>query len=249
MLGVVRCSIGAACETVAAYGSFNFRCLFEKTYTDRTELARFFNCSFKRFVLYETYFVMGEDNSLNSINAPRFYDIVRQKAFAGHPYWRGVRKSIAIWNNHIVLSQLRSVQKVSTAMFDNWQTEDAQITTAASGSNIEGDTDAVWKKRKTNVDKMLQGGAKIVNSIIVARGQQMVFADFGLTTLLLNESRDALSSGTVVQCNIAFDEGRGNTILKPTTDDDDNKNGNKVFVIKNVNRAKLIECLEKAIEV
>lgn len=61
-------------------------------------------------------------------------------------------------------------------MFDSWDEETRQITTAGG----QNDMDQVWKKRKANVDKILQGGAKIVNSIIVARGQQMVFADFGI---------------------------------------------------------------------
>jgi hypothetical protein len=72
--------------TVAAYGSFNFRCLMEK-YTDRAELARFFNSSFKRVVLYETFFVMGEDNSINLINAPHFYEMINKKAQTGNKFW------------------------------------------------------------------------------------------------------------------------------------------------------------------
>lgn len=218
--------------TLAAYGSFNFRCLFEKN--SRPQLADFFNNSFKRVLLYETFFVMGEDNSCNSINAPRLYEIIRQKAAAGERFWVGVRDSVAIWNNHIVLSQLKSVQKVSKAMYDAWDDESREIATA-------GDADVVWKKRKANVDKVLQGGAKIVNSIVAAKGQQMVFADFGLTALMLAESRDALPAESVVQCRIAFDEGRGNTIVKPDA-------AGKVFVLKNVDRKKLTELVERAIE-
>lgn len=66
--------------------------------------------------------------------------------------------------------------KVSKNMSDNWDEETRQIATAGGQTDVEN----VWKKRKANVDKMFQGGAKIVNSIIVARGQQMVFADFGI---------------------------------------------------------------------
>lgn len=46
---------------------------------------------------------------------------------------------------------------------------------------------------------------------------------------------------SIVQCNIAFDEGRGNTLVKPDT-------RGKVFVLKNINRAGLIAACEKAIE-
>lgn len=219
--------------TVAAYGSFNFRCLFEKH--DRTKLAQFFNASFKRVVLYETFFVMGEDNSINSVNAPRFYELIRQKAAAGDRYWIGVRDSIAIWNNHIVQSQLKSVNEVSKAMRDSWEEESHQIVTAADES------DKVWKKRKANVDKILQGGAKIVNSIIVAKGQQMVFADFGLAALMLAENKALVPADSVVCCNIKFDEGRGNTIVEPSAE-------GKVFVLKNINRAALVAACEKAIE-
>ncbi len=222
--------------TVAAYGSFNFRCLFEKC-NDRSILSSFFNNSFKRFVLYETFFVMGEDNSINSINAPLFFNIIRDKATAGDEFWKGVQKCISIWNNHIVLSQLRSVSKVSQSMFDGWSAEDAELT--SSVATVES-KDIVWKKRKTNVDKILLGGAKIVNSIIVARGQQMVFADFGLTAMMCAESESLMTENSVVQCDIAFDEGRGNTTIIP------NSSG-KVFCIKNIDKKQLTTLLETLI--
>lgn len=99
---------------MAVYGSFNFRCLCEKQ--ERSKVATFFNDSFKRVVLYETFFVMGEDNSINSINAPRFYELIRQKAAAGDRYFTGVNNSVQIWNEHIVKSQLANVQKVSSVL-------------------------------------------------------------------------------------------------------------------------------------
>lgn len=233
--------------TVAAYGSFNFRCLMEKS--DKATLAAFFNTSFKRFVLYETFHAIGEDNSINSNNAQRFYELIRQKADAGDRFWQGVRLSIQIWNNHIAMSQLKSMQNEAKVMEDTWEQEKLQLEAAANLSRTQTPEDAqtrqevenaTWKKRKANVDKMLQG-AKIVNSIIVAKGQQMVFADFGLTTLMLAASRDALKEGSIVQCNISFDEGRGNTMISPNA-------AGKVFCIRDVDRARLVAALERAIE-
>ena len=135
--------------SLACYGSFNFRCLFEKI--DRSVLATFFNTAFDSVVLYETFFVMGDDNSINAINAPRFYDIIRRRAAVGDPIFVNLSKSIAVWNNHIVTEQLKSVQKISKAMFEAWEDEEKQIIVATS----TGESDQIWKKRKASVDKIL----------------------------------------------------------------------------------------------
>ena len=62
--------------TVAIYGSFNFRCMFDSV--GKENLASFINNSFLRVILYETYFVLDEDNSINNVNAPRFYETICQ---------------------------------------------------------------------------------------------------------------------------------------------------------------------------
>lgn len=226
-------------STLAAYGSFNFRCLLDKF--SRTDLADFLNTAFKRVVLYETFFVMGEDNSINNVNAPRLYELIRQKAQAGDAYWLAVQKAIAIWNSHIAVSQLRSLQKVSKAMYDSWEEEDKQLEAIATASGGGTDADQVWKKRRANSDKMFLGGAKIVNSIVVAKGQQMVFADFGLTTLMRAEAAELTPPETIVQCTIEFDEGRGNTVFKPDAE-------GKVIVLKSVDKANLIKAVENSIQ-
>lgn len=58
---------------------------------------------------------------------------------------------------------------------------------------------------------------------------------------MLAENSALTPSESIVQCNIAFDEGRGNTLVKPDTQ-------GKVFVLKNINRAALVAACEKAIE-
>lgn len=225
--------------TVAAYGSFNFRCL-EKAFT-RAQVAQFFNESFARVVLFESFHAIGEDNSISATNAPAFYETIDRKAANGDVFMRGVQNSIAIWNNHIAMAQLKSIEKVAKTMRETWEAESAQL---ASGTLDKDGVAQLWKKRKGNSDRISQGGAKIVSSIIVAKNQQMVLADFGLIACIL-ESGAALfggeKGGKVVQCTIAFDEGRGNTMPTASTD-------NKVFLIKDVNKQALVDACQKAIE-
>ena len=69
----------------------------------------------------------------------------------------------------------------------------------------------------------------------------MVFADFGLFILMLEQFANIMTLDSLVQCSISFDQGRGNTLITPDS-------VGSVFVIKNVDKAKLIEACEIALE-
>ena len=61
---------------------------------------------------------------------------------------------------------------------------------------------------------------------------------------MTKDGSDALKTATIENCNIAFDEGRGNTLITKPKEGEKSK----VFIITKVDRSKMIECLEKAIE-
>lgn len=220
-------------STVVIYGSFNFRSMFELV--GKEKLAAFVNGAFKRVVLYETFFAIGPNNSISKQNAPRLFEIICQKAETDR-YYRGLLKTMQIWNEHIFEAQIKSLSKTAIEMTKNYEAEK----TAIERASTVGDCEAVYKKRKVLVDKS-ERSSKILSSIANSFSQQMVLADFGLAVLMFEVGAKALASGRLTRADVEFVESHDNTVLKP------NENG-KVYVIEGVDRDILVECLIESIQ-
>ena len=90
--------------TLYVYGGFNFRCLAWK---NKKELLELIN-SFKKVCIYESFFVSGEINSMNKLNAPRLYNYLKDHA---NNYTTTLSKLTYNWNKSILDDMVLSLKK------------------------------------------------------------------------------------------------------------------------------------------
>lgn len=195
----VRKALSSA--TLALYGSFNLRCLFwlgrsvvpDAGYTARTQqevLDWFAAC--KQVLLYESYHATGENNSINHMNMPRVYELLRQSSFntqSNVQLQELLFKLIHSWNTHIVECC--------------WKTCN-ELQRAAESRTLRNDEQA-------KLDRNL----RIVRDAGTYVESQMVLADSGLAVVMLNDAFDA----SLQAVHIHFDE---NGYTKEETAQDSN---------------------------
>jgi len=163
---------------MAMYGGFNLRCMF---HLGKETLAKFVSRSFKRVILYESFHVGGEQNSINKDNARELFQLILNST---DPILIGLINLINLWNDHIAEDCLKTAEEISKAMLSEWQNKQ-------------------WPDLKKKFNQMYNRNLKVVNSILFAENMQMVLADFGLTALLL--SKRVKHGGTIVG-DIVFDD-------------------------------------------
>ena len=84
------------------YGGFNFRCLFN----EKQKLLDLLHC-FNKVYIYETFFVLGENNSMNKKNSNRLYKYIIE-----HPnkYFETMFKLTYNWNKNIINDMAESLK-------------------------------------------------------------------------------------------------------------------------------------------
>jgi len=210
--------------TLALYGGFNLRCMYEKGQT-REWVAEFINKSFCRVVFYESYYATGSENSLSVTEAPHLFKAI---ATQHSRFWLGVQRCMDAWNDSNSLVQVKRVATTGKRWLETWAVESATA------------TDDTWKRRKTDLEN-IEASVKILKANVEARNKQVVFADFGLLVALVNYGKAAVDEAQVIQCSISFnDDGRGKTSLNADP-------LGKVFAIKGLPRAKFVQAVEAAL--
>jgi len=163
---------------LAMYGGFNLRCMTNNCLEE--SVAKLINNAFKYVILYETFFVTGEQNSINKNNAPKLFETL---VTSQDLVLRGIVKLMGIWNDHIADECLKTISDVCCDIRRKWP-------------------ERQFKELKEHIDQIQKRHLKIVNSIVDAESTQMVLADFGLTALLV---WDSVQFGEVKTGNISFD--------------------------------------------
>ena len=89
--------------TLYVYGSFNFRCLAS---LDKTTLLDLLS-QFKKICIYESYFVSGNNNSMNKSNAPALYKYLSENK---NEYVNALTKLTYNWNKSILDDMIESLK-------------------------------------------------------------------------------------------------------------------------------------------
>lgn len=89
--------------TLAMYGSFNFRCMFDPEARTPERVAHWFNTTFKSVFLYESFLATGTSNSINGENAPELFAHIARE----YPFLVGAMRS---WNRHIVIDCIDTIK-------------------------------------------------------------------------------------------------------------------------------------------
>jgi hypothetical protein len=144
--------------------------------TDRTKLAAWLNNSFKHILLYESFLATGDQNSVNSLNAPKLFQTIKTN-------YPGLDKLIQIWNQAIFQQCLESLSEHLE-----------KIKNIKSGDTYWESVEKCYYKANRNL--------KIIGSISQAKSEQMVLADFGLIIAMLGNIPD----NCITQGFITFDD-------------------------------------------
>jgi hypothetical protein len=195
---------------IYCYGSFNFRKMVEMTSSDAV-LALFNQNNFKSCLIFETFIAIGADhNTLDPTTAPNYYKTLTSSNL---PIHIGLLKLIDAWNRPTLskclgkLSKIHPIrnhdQSISRAeMYKIWSDDLDQVSNKLSEIKENGST--FDQKDLADLERPL----KIAKNIVKAQGLQMVFADIGLITFLLNPKFHS----SVVKGQFTFDE-RGYTVI------------------------------------
>jgi hypothetical protein len=184
--------------TMAIYGSFNFRTMFNTINKDA--ISELINTRFKHVYLYESFLATGINNSINTTNAESLYNKITDSK------WDGLHKMVYIWNKHMIINTCKHIQTTS-----------GQITnTMTKYDNINHDMLSTIK----NLANIMHRNQKILDNII-SDPKQMVLADFGLTACLysplLNDDKYK-TRGTIsfndfgYTCHITEDDVNANKV-------------------------------------
>lgn len=172
-------------STFIVYGSFNFRCML-KDYNNET-LANFINNSFKRVIIYESYYATGEKNSMNTYKMEK----------VNNKFFNKLLKTVELWNIFI----LKDCIKSSKAYLDIMMKSLVGI----GGIGVYNNLDII-------LDKILNRNLKVVKTIIENKNKQMVLADQALIETVFNK-KVTNKIGKVIKGNIYFDD-KGYTKIK-----------------------------------
>jgi ankyrin repeat protein len=80
--------------TLYVYGSFNFRCITWKYKDELLNLLR----GFKKVCIYESFFVSGNENSINKVNASELYTFMKNNK---NDYFDALFRLTENWNKYI----------------------------------------------------------------------------------------------------------------------------------------------------
>jgi hypothetical protein len=215
---------------IYCYGSFNFRKMVEMSSSNA--VLNLFNKKFKFCLIFETFIAMGPDNTLDPITAPNYFNTLTSSHL---PIHIGLLKLIDAWNRPTLSRCLGKLSKIHPI-----RNHDPSISRMEMYSTWSEDLNQVSKKLseiKENGTSMnqtdladLERPLKIAKNIVKAQGLQMVFADIGLITFLLNPKFHS----SVVKGQLSFDE-RGYTVIE------ENPQGSIAFV-KGIDAKELMSC-------
>jgi hypothetical protein len=215
---------------IYCYGSFNFRKMVEMSSSNA--VLNLFNKKFKFCLIFETFIAMGPDNTLDPITAPNYFNTLTSSHL---PIHIGLLKLIDAWNRPTLskcLAKLSKIQPIRNhdpsisrmEMYSTWSEDLNQVSKKLSEI----------KKNGTSMNQIdladLERPLKIAENIVKAQGLQMVFADIGLITFLLNPKFHS----SVVKGQLSFDE-RGYTVIE------ENPQGSIAFV-KGIDAKELMSC-------
>lgn len=214
---------------IAQYGSANFR--FMMNSKSKEDISHFMNNSFKMVILYESYYVTKEENSINKTNAPELFKIIEDgKRF------ELLRNFIGDWNDHIAIDCLNTVHTEIQKLMKTWSKKD-------------------WKSIRSKCERIQNRNMKVVSDIAKADGMQMVLADFGLAALLNAYDLESLKS-CCVKGDMYFNEfgyTNVNTNTEGTNNDNndtegtnnDNNDNGKILLISDIGFQKMVEIITK----
>jgi hypothetical protein len=178
---------------------------------------------------------MGINNTLDISSSPNYYK--KTLVCSNLPIHIGLLKVIDAWNRHTLSKCLDNLSKIHpipnhnkksisrTDMYKSW---------SEYLDNVSNKLSKIIYKNDTNMDLIyladLERPLKIAKNIVKAQGLQMVFADIGLITFLLNPKFHS----SVVKGQLSFDE-RGYTVIE------ENPQGSIAFV-KGIDAKELMSC-------
>lgn len=149
--------------TVICYGSFNFRALGALAADWQTLV----NTCFKETLVYESFLVTGAQNSLTAENSSLFDSALKmaQRNDASSPFWCGFLDAVRIWNKHIAVDCLETIERLACEMRGDLDRND-------------------WAALRSKKIRLGDRNLKVVNNIIEAESRQMVLADCALAAAL-----------------------------------------------------------------
>ncbi|MEX0597261.1 MAG: hypothetical protein WD512_12275 [Candidatus Paceibacterota bacterium] len=191
-----------------------------------------FNQKFKSCLIFETFIAMGPDNTLDPITAPTYFNTLTRSNL---PIHIGLLKLIDAWNRPTLskcLGKLSKIHPISnhdpsisrTEMYTIWSNDLDQVSKKLSEIKENGTT-----TDQTDLAD-LERPLKIAKNIVKARGLQMVYADIGLITFLLNPKFHS----NLVKGQLSFDE-RGYTVIE-------NSPQGSISFVKGIDAKELMNC-------
>lgn len=149
--------------TLVCYGSFNFRALGALA-ADWQVLV---NTCFKETLVYESFRATGAENSLSNQNSGLFDCALKmaQRNDASSPFWAAFFEAVRIWNKHIAVDCLETIEKLARQMRGDLDRND-------------------WTALRAKKIRLGDRNLKVVNNIIEAESLQMVLADCALAAVL-----------------------------------------------------------------
>lgn len=224
----------------AVYGSFNFRCMFSSI--TPKDVADFVNNAFKYSIVYETYYVIGDQNSMNYNNARNIFDKLAVEAGDGSDRCDGndscegsdgregnnivardLLYLVEYWGDHIANDCLETAEQLSKDMNSKWLDRD-------------------WDLLRRDYDRLINRNLKVVGSIIEAKNKQFVLADFGLVALLVSNNNIDINTTTtsLKRGKIWFENGY-------TKFEQSDSNNSGTFMVMDIGLDKMVQIVDSVL--
>lgn len=234
--------------TVYIYGGFNLRSLYldrdqNKMNNKIVEVNNFLK-SFKKVILFETFHAFGKNNGINSKDSPLVFDAL-EKNFP--EYTNYLYESSLNWDSSNLISQCKRLLKmlkgdnnmlIKLLSCNDTNELSTLLTDFKFNNNDFGSIERSWKIITSKDEKIVftvlrNMGIKDENMVSVKRlkssgryTQQLVFADFGLATVMENPKFDK----NLIQVDISFNDSCTNIV---------NSKDSNCYAYKNVDRQEI----------
>lgn len=239
------------------YGSFNIRQMYDSKEFTKNEIVSLLQ-SFKKTVIYEAFFATGPDNSMSMTTNPKLFEKLKKRPellahmrgwndallvqlikkardsffkFAGSNLdsFKYISDLVSMFDEMFVLAS--TPQKTDSEyikMLELFAMYDEPRLSSPEYLELYGD-------QKAKMEILMARNVKIIKSILVAHGLQMVIADFALVALLVSQPGQV---EYVLEPSAIHFNDQSLTVAIPDP-------ASTIHIVRNVDRPQLFECIQE----
>lgn len=200
-----------------SYGSFNYRTIYSEsdmTPEEKTAFFQFLNTGFKNAYTFETFFVMGSNNTVDKFNTPKFTEWIHKHR--NNPDISSLIYLYNQWNKNIIGHMIRRVLKILEEEDENGESKKLGFTSTKydpvrqlmhsvnqqivqpdfeltfirySPEEINALKSMITELREMPQNKTVEGllrASKITLSVLESPELQIVCADIGLALTMID---------------------------------------------------------------